>query len=174
MYVESKLRRNCKKMKTESTSKKGQDLENWFSDQAREIGLDDYAKRSKRSGATTGEKADIKTSITICGRNVGIECKNHKLPHIKEWWSQTQKLEKVSREPVLIYKLENEEMGEAKAVIYASTLLELIKASKCPTEKINQSNGGFIKNTRQPLIWAAKSAIQALKKVINELEKIKD
>jgi hypothetical protein len=161
-------------MKKEANCSKGQALENWLSDQIIEIGLDERAKRSKGSGSGTGEKADIKTSLTICGRNAGIECKNHNVPHIKDWWSQTQKLEKLSREPILIYKLESEEMGEAKAVIYASTLLELIKASKCPTEKLSQPKGGFIKNTRQPLIWAAKSAVSALKKVISELEKIKD
>lgn len=159
--------------KSISTSKKGQELENWLSDQIREIGLDDRVKRSKRSGATTGEKADIKTSLTICGRNAGIECKNHNVPHIKEWWSQTQKLEKLSREPILIYKLESEEMGEAKAVIYASTLLELIKATKCPTEKLNPQKVEYTNNKANALIWAIKTAINALKKVISELEKYK-
>ena len=159
-------------MKKKSTFEKGRELEIWLSDQIKEIGLDSKASHSKRSGATTGEKADIKTSLTICGRNAGIECKNHNIPHITQWWEQTQKLEKISREPVLIYKLEGESFEESKAVIYASTLLELIKASKCPTEKLNVQKDNYINNGRRALIWASKTAIQALKKVISELEKL--
>lgn len=155
-----------------TTTSKGQELEIWLSDQIREIGLDNKAGRSKRSGAGTGEKSDIYTSLTICGRNAGIECKNHNTPHISQWWEQTKKLEKLSREPILIYKLEGEDYGETKAVIYASTLLELIKASKCPTEKIAPQRDTYAENSRRALIWAVKTAIQALKKVIHELEKI--
>lgn len=159
-------------MKNQSTSKKGQELEIWLADQIREIGLDDRAGRAKRSGATTTEKADIWTSLTIGRRNVGIECKNHNIPHISQWWEQTQKLEKLGREPILIYKLEGESYGDTKAVIYASTLLELIKASKCPVDKLNQPKVGYTKNPYQTLIWSVKTAIQALKKVISELEKL--
>lgn len=159
-------------MQTKSNTAKGQELELWLADQIKEIGLDDRAGRAKRSGAGTGEKADIWTSLTICGRTVGIECKNQNTPHITDWWSQTQKLEKLSREPILVYKLEGEDFGEAKAVIYASTLLELIKASKCPVEQLAPKKVGYIDNSRRALIWAIKAAITALKKAISELEKV--
>lgn len=159
-------------MQKNSKTKKGQELEIWLSDQIREIGLDNKAGRSKRSGAGTGEKADVWTSLTICGRNAGIECKNQNTPHISQWWEQTQKLEKLGREPILIYKLEGENYGETKAVIYASTLLELIKASKTPQEIAAAQKVGYIDNGRRALIWAVKTAISALKKVISELEKL--
>ena len=155
-----------------TTTEKGQELEIWLSDQIREIGLDNRAGRAKRSGAGTGEKSDIYTSLTICGRNVGIECKNHNIPHITQWWEQTQKLEKLGREPVLVYKLDGEGFGDTKAVIYVSTLLELIKASKCPVEKTSPQKDGYIDNGHRALVWAIKAAIQALKKVISELEKV--
>lgn len=153
---------------------KGQELEKWFANKINEYGLDFKAGRSKKSGAGTGEKSDIYTSLTICGRNIGVECKNHKVPHIREWWEQTQKLEIIGREPVLVFKLECEDMEESKAVVYASTLLELIKASKRPKDEPEIKKVGYIDNGRRTLIWAIEAAINALKKVLSELKKSKE
>lgn len=114
-------------MKPQSAIQKGKELENYVCDQLRLKGLDDKAYRSHGSGNGNKEKADIWTKTTILGRNAGIECKNHATPHIKDWWEQTQKLEVLGREPVLVYKLFGESMEEAKAVIYLDTLLDLIK-----------------------------------------------
>lgn len=151
-------------MKPKSAIQKGKDLENYVCEQLQNKGLDFKAYRSKGSGSGTGEKADIWTSLTILGRNAGIECKNHKTPHIKDWWEQTQKLEKLDREPVLIYKLFGESKEDSKAVIYLDTLLELIKVSNSVEPQENKPNNNSLK-------WLLKSGIEILKKIIRELEK---
>lgn len=137
-------------MKTKSAIQKGKDLENYVCEQLIDKGLDLKAYRSKGSGSGTGEKADIWTSLVVLGRNAGIECKNHKTPHIKDWWEQTQKLEKLGREPILVYKLFGESMGETKSVIYLDSLLELIKLAsqvEPQVEQIDYKNKYLIKNT---------------------------
>ena len=50
------------------------------------------------------------------------------MAQIKRWFVQAQELEKIGREPVLVYKLGGESMGETKAVIYLDTFLELVKS----------------------------------------------
>lgn len=154
-------------MKPKSAIQKGKDLENYICEQLISKGLDLKAYRSKGSGSGTGEKADIWTSLTVLGRNAGIEAKNHKTPHIKDWWEQTQKLEKLGREPILVYKLFGESYGETKAVVYLDSLLDLIKLA-------NQVEP---QNDREPqkdikLSWLLKSGIDILKKITKELEKL--
>jgi len=106
---------------------KGKLLEKYVADQIREKGLDPKAYPSHGSGSGHSEKGDIWTSLMILGQNAGIECKNHKVLHIKEWWAQTKKLESLSREPVLVFKQYGEPLGETKAIVYLDTLLELLK-----------------------------------------------
>lgn len=106
---------------------KGKLLEDYVADQIREKGLDPKAYRAHGSGNGNREKGDIWTSLMILGQNAGIECKNHKVLHIPEWWRQTRKLESLGREPVLVFKQFGEPMGESKVVIYLDTLLELLK-----------------------------------------------
>lgn len=65
--------------------------------------------------------------MMILGQNAGIECKNQEVLKIQEWWRQTKKLESLSREPVLVFKIGQEQWGETKCVIYLDTLLELVK-----------------------------------------------
>ena len=84
-------------MKPQSAIAKGKILENYISDQIREKGLDQFAARSAGSGNGNREKADIKTSMQVLGRNAGFEAKNHKSIHLPEWWAQTKELEKVGR-----------------------------------------------------------------------------
>ena len=114
-------------MKTQSAKQKGKDFENYIADQIRDKGIDPRARRDGASGAGTREKGDINTSMMINGVNVGIECKNWKTASVKDWWRQAQKLQTLRREPVVAYKLFGEPMGEAKAIIYFDTLLELVK-----------------------------------------------
>ena len=116
-------------MKPRSAIAKGKLLEQYVVDQIRVKGLDPRAYRSFGSGSGTGEKSDIWTSMTILGQNAGIECKNQKTLSIQEWWRQTKKLESLGREPVLVFKIDHEPLGDTKCVIYLDTLLELIKAS---------------------------------------------
>ena len=148
-------------MKTSSAKQKGKDLENYVADRIVDSGIDVRAKRNADSGSGNREKADIITSMQIGNRNVGIECKNHKVPHIKDWWNQTKKLEDLGREPVLVYKLFGEGLGDAKAVIYFDTLLELISGQ----------SGQVIESAleKPELKWKVKRVIDALNDLKKEL-----
>jgi len=121
-----------------STKQKGRLLENHVADQIRDKGIDVRARAEMSSGAGNREKGDIWTSMMILGQNVGIECKNQNTLKIQEWWRQTKKLEKLSREPVLIFHIEHEPFGETKALIYLDTLLELVKENMQLKEKLNE------------------------------------
>ena len=114
-------------MKPSSAKQKGKLLEDYCADLLVSTGLDKRAKRDGASGAGTREKGDISTSVEINGRNLGIECKNHAVPHVKDWWKQAQKLEELGREPVLAYKLKGEGLDDTKVIIYYSTFLELLQ-----------------------------------------------
>lgn len=109
---------------------KGKLLEKYVADEIRAKGIDPRAYPSHGSGNSTSEKGDIWTSMMILGQNVGIECKNHATLHIPEWWKQTKKMESLAREPVLVFKIYGEPLGETKAIVYLDTLLELIKNQK--------------------------------------------
>ncbi len=140
---------------------KGKILEKYVADQIREKGIDTKAYPSHGSGNSNTEKGDIWTSMMVCGQNAGIECKNHATLHIPEWWRQTRKLESLSREPILAFKIFGEPLEETKVVIYLDTFLELVKA---------QSSAVFItspepvENREQK--WAIQNAIVALKKLL--------
>jgi hypothetical protein len=146
-------------MNPKSTIEKGKLLEKYVAEQIESYGLG-KARRAIGSGSGNREKADIDTDMMILGVNAGIECKNHKVPHIKDWWEQTKKLETVGREPVLVYSLWQETLGDSKAVISLDTLLRLIKASQAPKTP---------QNANTELTWAIKTAITALKKVFKLL-----
>lgn len=124
MLVEVK---NFKTMKAKSAIEKGKKLENHVVEQIRDKGLDPRAYRSHGSGNGNTEKADVWTSLMILGQNVGIECKNHKTLAIPEWWRQTKKLESLGREPMLVFKLDMEPMGDTKVVMYLDTVLEMCR-----------------------------------------------
>lgn len=113
-----------------NTRQKGMALSNYIADQIVAKGLDPKARADGGSGSGNREKADIATSLLILGRQVGIEAKNQKVIHIGDWWKQTQKLEVLNQEPVLVYKEFGESLENAKAVIYLDTLLELLKNQK--------------------------------------------
>jgi hypothetical protein len=114
-------------MNPKSAIKKGKLLEDYVAEQIREKGIDLKAYRAHGSGNTNTEKGDIWTSMMILGQNAGIECKNQARLDIPGWWRQTKKLESLGREPVLVFKLPFEPLGDTKCVIYLDTLLELIK-----------------------------------------------
>lgn len=105
---------------------KGKALEDYVCQRFKELGLDVEAERDGASGASNRDKRDIKTKCQINGRTLGIECKNHAVPHIKDWWEQAKKLQVSNYEPILAYKLFGEPLGETKIVIYLDTFLELL------------------------------------------------
>lgn len=148
-------------MKQASALAKGKKLEDWVANQIREKGLDPKAYRSHGSGSTNNEKGDIWTSMQCLGQNVGIECKNQKVLKIQEWWKQTLKLESLSREPVLVFKVDGEPMEATKCVIYLETFLELCARQGDRVEPEYE-------DPRQK--YEVKNAIEALKKVLKHYE----
>lgn len=149
-------------MSIKTAKQKGKELENYIADQIIAKGLDDRSIRDGGSGAGNREKRDINTSAQILGRTIGIEAKNHKTPHIKEWWKQTCELEQLGYEPVLVYKLGGEGLGDAKAVIYLDTLLELLK---------HQTNADLSTGVSDNDKWLIKKGVEVLKQIIKLLEK---
>ena len=141
---------------------KGKKLEEFVREEIIKRKLDDRAIRDGASGASNKEKRDVATNILIGDREIGIECKNHKVPHIKDWWLQTQKLESLGYEPVLIYKLFGESMGDSKAVIYTTTLLDLLANQKDSFEQSGIPSGDK---------WKVRKSIQDLKSLLKVLEK---
>lgn len=141
---------------------KGKQLESHITEQIISRGLDDRAKRDGASGASNKEKRDVDTLMMVLGRTAGIEAKNHKVPHIKDWWLQTQKLEQLGYEPILVYKLFGESMVDAKAVIYLSTLLDLIK-----NQSETKTQSGIPSSDK----WKVKKTIDDLKQLLKVLEK---
>lgn len=123
-------------MKASSAKAKGKLLEDYVADQIISKGIDPRARREFSSGSGNREKADIWTSMTILGQNVGIECKNQKTLAIPDWWRQTKKLESLGREPVLVFRLPYEEFGDTKCVIYLDLLLEMAKKLQEYEEKL--------------------------------------
>jgi hypothetical protein len=76
----------------------------------------------------------------ILDQNIGIECKNQKTLCIPDWWKQTKKLESLGREPVLVFKIFLEPLGETKALIYLDTFLEMAKEIKMLKDKLKNSD----------------------------------
>lgn len=112
---------------------KGKALENYVVEQLIAKGLDLRARRSYGSGNSNGIKADIDTNATILGQAMGIECKHMDKLNVPEAWRQTQKLQNLGYEPVLVIKQTADRYENTKAVVYLDTLLELIKNQKEPS-----------------------------------------
>jgi len=151
-------------MKPSSAKQKGKQLENWFANQIISRGLDDRAKRDGASGAGDREKRDVDTSVQILDRTMGLEAKNQKVPHIKDWWQQTTKLEVLGYEPVLVYKLFGESLEESKVVLYATTFLDLLANQP---EYYKSENTGIPQSDK----WLVRKAIDILKQLLKVLEK---
>jgi hypothetical protein len=143
-----------------SAIQKGKLLEVYVANEIERLKLG-KARRSIGSGSGTREKSDIDTDMMLMGVNVGIECKNHKVPHIKKWWEQTQALEKVGREPILVYSLGGENIENAKVVLYLDTFLRLAKRAEEPKTQANAN---------QETMWALTTLIASAKKVLKLLE----
>ncbi|MBT3354837.1 MAG: hypothetical protein HN402_07960 [Candidatus Scalindua sp.] len=151
-------------MKVTSKKQKGRLLEDHIADQIIKKGLDPKARRSFGSGAGTREKADIDTSLQILGRNIGIEAKNHAVAKCKVWWEQAQKLEKLGREPVVVYKLKGESLGDSKSILYLDTLLDLL-AEKTPEKAIIETA-----DDNRELKWKLEASIRANKALLKEIK----
>jgi hypothetical protein len=152
-------------MNPTSAIAKGKMLEDHVAEQIRLKGLDPKAYRSHGSGNTNNEKGDIWTSLMVLGQNAGIECKNHKNIYIKDWWKQTRKLESLGREPILVYRIQGENIDNTLCTVYLDTLLDLIKASKgsaSPVEAVISSQ------TDRDRVYA----LDGLKVAINKVLKL--
>lgn len=112
---------------------KGMELSNYVADRLREVGLDNRARSDGGSGAGNREKRDVATNVLINNRQLGIECKNCSKATVKSWWKQTEKLDSLGFEPVLIYKLSKERIENCKVVIYFETFLDMLKKNNKPT-----------------------------------------
>jgi len=122
---------------------KGKQLEQHVCDRMKHYGIDIEAQRDGASGASNRDKRDIQTKAMIGERTLGIECKNHAVPHIKDWWEQAEKLSVLGYEPVLVYKLKGEGLMESKAVVYLDTFLELLGQSKGEVTVSSQDDPKF-------------------------------
>ena len=147
-------------MTLKSPKRKGAILEDFVADRLVETGLDPRAKRDGASGAGTREKGDVSTAVAINGRNLGIECKNHKNVAIPEWWKQTKKLEELGREPILVFKMNREPLEGSLVCIYFETLLELLSGNAEELKSITEKPEIQYKAKR------AKEAINDLIKVL--------
>jgi len=128
------------KEKMKTAVQKGKILEKYVADQLREKEIDPKAYPAHGSGNTDREKADIWTSMMIHGQNAGFECKNHKVVKVPEWWRQTRKLESLGREPILVFKLHLEPLGNTLATVYLDTLLDLVKENMELEKKLEHYN----------------------------------
>jgi hypothetical protein len=122
---------------------KGKDLEDYVAGQIAEKGLDPRATRSHGSGSGNSEKADVWTSLMVLGQNAGIECKHTDTILIQEWWRQTKKLEKLGREPVLVFKQTNDQYADTRVVVYLDTFLELVKAANSSPDMGKMINDAY-------------------------------
>lgn len=149
---------------------KGKDLENYVASVLRGKGMDLKAIRSHGSGNGNGEKSDLWTSVTCLGQNIGFECKHYTNLDIMEWWRQTKKLEKLSREPVLVFKQTNDTYEDTKVVIYLDTFLELVKASNGAPVASPLSSVISESQTSREKRYAVQQAITALKRLDKVLQ----
>ena len=149
-------------MKPASARAKGKILEDFIADQIRDKGIDPKARRDGASGAGTREKGDICTSMMVLGQNAGIEAKNQKVLKIQEWWRQTKKLESLSREPVLAFKIYGEPLEETKVIIYLDTFLELVKRQNDTTEIEIPEDNRELKYKLEKLHYALKDVLKEL------------
>lgn len=143
------------------TKEKGKLLENYVRDEIKNRGLDSRVTRDGASGAGNREKRDVATNVQINGKELGIECKNWSKPSIRNWWRQTEKLEEYGFEPVLVYKLKGESLGDSKAVIRLSTLIDVLA-------KLNQP---VLAKPNKDFEWDLIGLVNAIKRVRKHLNK---
>lgn len=140
---------------------KGKQLEDHVCERMKHHGIDIESQRDGASGASNRDKRDIQTKAMIGERTLGIECKNHAVPHIKDWWEQTDKLSVLGYEPILVYKLKGEGLMASKVVIYLETFLELLGQSKGEVVVSSQDDPKFK--------WKMAKLKQAVQDIFKEL-----
>lgn len=146
-------------MNPKSAIAKGKLLENYVAGRIQDMGLDSRAQRSHGSGNTNTEKSDIWTSLMILGKNAGIECKNQSKLNIPDWWRQVQKLESLGREPILVFKMNQEPLEETKCIIYLDTFLQLLTGGQVIPEM-------DVKNK-----WKVQKLVESAKEIIKIFDK---
>ena len=144
-------------MKPKSAIEKGKKLENHVVDRLRQTGLDPTASRSVGSGSGTRDKADIVTTVTVDGQNLGIECKNQSRPNIGEWWKQTLKLNKLQMIPVLVWKMGGERFLDTKATIHLETLITLLRGYHSNADSIPEVQYDYEKQREIKSQWKMSS-----------------
>lgn len=150
-------------IKAKSAIQSGKNLENYIVDEIIKRGLSDTASRTPGSGSGIRDKRDVNSgNMMILDRTVGIEAKHQQNLNVHDCWKQTQLLEKQGYEPILVYKRKTDTYGDTKAVIYLSTLLDLIK---------NQGNTNIETGIPKSDKWIIKAGIDSLKKILKLLEK---
>lgn len=158
-------------MNPRSAIQKGKLLENHIADRIVAIGIDPKARRDSGSGNGNREKGDVVTSMTVLGRNVGIEAKNHATIHIPEWWRQVEKLEVLGREPVLAFKLPGEALEGTKVVIYLETFLELAKRANLANGEVEIS-GRMDMPDERALKWALEDVKRSVAKATKLVDEV--
>ena len=153
-------------IKIQSRRAKGKILEDEVADKLVEYGLDSKARRDSGSGSGTREKGDVCTSAQLLGRNLGIECKNHETLHIPDWFRQTEKLELLGREPVLVYKLPNRSPRVVLVSIYLETFLDMLVA----LQGKDNTSSNVVENYHYDKTSVLNS-IKYLKKIAGDLER---
>lgn len=147
-------------MKARSAIQKGKQLEDYVASEIESRGLGN-ARRSIGSGSGNREKADIDTDMTINGQNIGIECKNYAVPHVKDWWLQAEKLRSLGRTPIVVYKLKGESLTDSNVIINLSDFLDLCVKAQEPKAELYADN----RELQYKLSRLAESAKAVLKEI---------
>jgi len=140
-------------MKAKTAIQKGKELENWIVERLRLSGLDTRAYRQKGSGSGLN-KGDIWNNLNLC-----IEAKNQKNIQ-KKWFKQAEKESLGTQEPILVWHPSQEPLENSKVFLNWDYFEKLLKQTKEPE----------MKNIDRTVAWKIRTAINALKSLLKELE----
>jgi hypothetical protein len=119
------------------SSDKGKALENEVAKLLKKK-LGARVSRDKRSGAGSHQKMDLNDYFQ--DTPLDIECKNHAVIKIREWWKQTISGASISRIPTLVFQADNEVL----ATLRFSDLVDLVAET--------QQHRVEIKRLKEPVI----------------------
>lgn len=101
--------------------------------------------RDKRSGAGSHQKMDLNDYFQ--DTPLDIECKNHKVIKIREWWKQTTSGASYNRMPALVFQADDEVL----ATVRFSDLVDLIAEAR--------QNQTEIKRLKEPVLMTAAGVV---------------